>query len=91
MTALHVDVGDVVLLDAEFVVGSSLTDPTLATVIVKDPSGVTSTPSVAHSGTGTFSAEVTVDMAGTWRVRWEGTGAAAGAEETAFIARWSDF
>ena len=47
-----------------FKVGGTPTDATTVTLTITDPTGVTSTPSVTHSGTGTYTANVACTTVG---------------------------
>jgi hypothetical protein len=50
------------------------------TLTITDPTGATSSPSVTHAGTGTYTAQVACTLAGIWTYLWEGTGAASDAQ-----------
>jgi Phage gp6-like head-tail connector protein len=80
------DVGDVATLTT-LVYNSSgtLTDAT-ATLAVTDPSGNVDAPSVSHGGTGTYSAAVTVDEAGTWFWTWTFSGTVVAVDSGQFDA-----
>lgn len=70
----------------------ALADPTTVTLLVQEPDG-TQTPytygggGVSKHSTGVFYRDLPLTAAGTWRLRWAGTGAAAAAEETLFLVR----
>lgn len=82
------DIGDVVKLTGTFKNASgTLTDPDTVTLTVLEPDGTTSTPTASSSSTGIWTANVTIDQSGTWRYRFEGTGAVVTAEEGAFDVR----
>ena len=51
-----------------------LTDPTTVVVTVRSPAGTTTTPSVGHPSTGVYTAVATLDLAGEWIYRFDGTG-----------------
>lgn len=57
--------------------------PTNATVTltITAPDGTVSTPAVANPGVGTYTADVPLTAAGTWRYRWAATGTVATADE----------
>jgi len=82
--------GDTVRLSATFTVDGAATDPTTVTLRVKAPSGTVTSYTYAATeitrvSTGVYRKDVLFDAAGTWYVRWEGTGAAAGVEEAAIV------
>ncbi len=83
-------VGDVARETAEFRVAGVLTNPTTITATVVAPDGTTSTPTPVQDSTGVYHVDVTVNQAGAWFVRIVGTGTAAGARETYFVARRSE-
>ena len=78
-TVFFADSNEIATLTNVFKVNGVATDATLATVTVTDPTGATSTPSVTHVSTGTYSATVACSIAGTWGYLWEGTGTASDA------------
>jgi len=55
---------------------SALTDATVALTIT-DPSGVTTTPAVTHTGTGLYDYTIPLTAAGTWFWRWDASGTIA--------------
>lgn len=61
------------------------------TCAVIDPSAAPTAPSVTNGGTGIYYAYVDVDEAGTWRYRFESTGAVVSAGEGSFSVRPSFF
>jgi hypothetical protein len=81
-----------VTLTGTFKVAGVLTDPTTAVCTVKDPSGNDTTPAVSNPSTGVHTATVTLDEAGYWKVKWTGTGTAAGINVSQFYAEetWFD-
>jgi hypothetical protein len=92
------DKGDVVKLKVEFTDSDtgSLVDPTTVTAKTKDPAGVIANFIVAggqivKDAVGQYSLKVEPNVAGTWSVRWEGTGTNKGAEEYTFIVRPTEF
>jgi len=82
-------VGNQIKLQATFIVEGTVTDPTTITVRVKDPSGsvtvYTYSVTVTKSTIGVYYVIVTMNLAGTWWVRWEGAGAVAAVEEESVI------
>jgi hypothetical protein len=65
-------------------------DPTAVTLTVTDPTGVTSTPSVTHVSTGTYTANVACTLAGVWLYKWAGTGTASDVAEGTFTVTTID-
>ena len=73
-----------------------LADPTAVTLKVKNPAGTTTTytyalTTVTRDSLGVFSKQVTLDSVGTWRSRWEATGAVIAAQEGALTVRRTEF
>ena len=62
---------------------------TTAVCSVKAPDGTISTPSVTNDSTGVYSADVTLDQAGTWYIEWQGTVTVIAAGDTAIRVRSS--
>ena len=60
-----------------FKVSGVPTDATTVVLTITDPTGATSTPSVTHVSTGTYSANVACPIDGVWVYTWDGTGTAA--------------
>lgn len=95
MAALEADLGDDVVLHAEFrtlIAGvETLTDPTgnTCTVTVADPDGTVTDISgtVTRISQGVYEAVFTPTVAGGHWYRFEGAGAAKGAEEDSFTVR----
>jgi len=91
------DSGDQIRITATFTNSTSVTvDPTVITCKHKDPSGTMTTlvygeDAIVRSTRGTYYTDVTLDEAGTWYVRWEGTGAAIAAAESYWVVRESEF
>lgn len=73
-----------------FKVNGVPTDATSATLTVTDPTGTASTPSVTHSGTGTYTATVACTTAGVWLYKWVGTGTASDVAEGTFTVSTID-
>lgn len=64
-----------------FKVNGTPTDPSSVTLTVTSPTNVVTTPTPTHSGTGTYTADITCNEDGTWSYSWEGTGTATDAED----------
>lgn len=80
--------GATLTIIATFTVDGAVEDPATVTLRVRPPSGTVTVYTYAASeitraSEGVFSKDILFDAAGTWYVRVEGTGAAAGVEETA--------
>lgn len=63
-----------------FEVNGTPTDPSSVTLTVTSPSNVVTTPTPTHSGTGTYTTDVTCNEDGTWQYLWESTGTGTDAE-----------
>lgn len=63
-----------------FKVNGTATDPSSVTLTVTSPTNVVTTPTPTHSGTGTYTVDVTCNEDGTWKFLWESTGSAQDAE-----------
>lgn len=98
----HYDQGDVWVPQATFTVGGTPTDPTTLILRIKKPDGTVSvitentpaTPTlpIVRVSAGVFKhSGITLDDAGYWFVRFEGTGAAVAAEEHQAIVDPSEF
>ncbi len=87
------DVGETVRITVTFTDSNgTAADPDTVTCKVLDPSGNQSTPSVSTSGTGVYYADVTIDEAGAWVYRFEGTGTLPdAADEHQFLAENTEF
>jgi len=87
LNARTADVGDLVRAQYTFRSRSSgaVADPTAVTITVTEPDGTSTT--VTHGGagsgqvsattkssTGVYYADITIDAAGDWRIKWKGTG-----------------
>lgn len=81
--------GEVVRVFDTVTVSGAPADPSTITLTIRKPDGTIATPATTHDGLGLFHADVATDQAGTWRYRFSGTGAAAGAGEKAFRVRAS--
>ncbi len=80
--------GATVRLSCTFLVDEVATDPTEVTLRVKDPDGTLVTYTLAggtvtRDAEGVYHKDVALSGPGRWRYRWEGTGTAPGAEESA--------
>ena len=64
-----------------FKVAGVPTDASTAVLTVTDPTGATSTPSVTHVSTGTYTATVACTLPGVWLYKWVGTGTATDVAE----------
>jgi len=91
------DIGQAVRCDVVFAdTAGTATDPTTVTFIIRDPSGNETTytyppaGTIVKDGVGDYHADVTLDEAGLWYYRWEGTGALVAASEHGFYARKSE-
>jgi len=92
------DIGDVVRCTATFTDADGLeVDPTTVKFSYRDPAGNKATyeygigSEVVRTGPGAYYVDLPVDVAHTWRIRWEGTGANKAAGESFFIIRSSLF
>lgn len=97
----HYDQGDIWTPQATFAVGGTPTDPTNITVRVKKPDGTVTVLGPVAGGTGgsgivrvsagVFKTDITLDDAGYWAARFEGSGAATASEEHNAIVDPSEF
>lgn len=92
MATIYFDVGDLVRADVTFTNSAgNVADPTTVSVIYTSPSGTTTTKTyitdseVVKDSTGKYHIDITIDEAGMWYYRWEGTGTLVAAVES-FIA-----
>lgn len=90
------DKGDLVRISVTFSVASVSTDPTTVTLKVKDPAGTVTAytyalAEVARDAAGQYHKDITITETGTWRYRWEGTGAVVTAGEAYLMARPTEF
>jgi Phage gp6-like head-tail connector protein len=81
---------EIATLTNVFKVSGVPTDATTAVVTVTDPTGATSTPSVTHVSTGTYSATVACTLSGVWLYKWVGTGTASDVTEGTFTVTTID-
>jgi hypothetical protein len=80
-------------VSAAFRVGGIATDPTTVTVRLRRGGAPVETilsPVVVRDGVGAYHVDLTLDVVGRWRVRFEGDAPAVGASETSFVVG-SDF
>lgn len=93
MTLATYDVGDTVRMAANFLSTADVPiDPTLVTIIYRDPVGfettVTSNSTVmVHPSSGSYYIDHVVDQEGTWRWRSYSTGTLHTASEAVFVVR----
>lgn len=89
------DVGDMVRLGAAFTDpanGGAPIDPTAVTLVTRDPAGEETSTSygagaIIRDSVGTYHADVSADLAGTWQYRWYSTGAGQAAAQGYFVVR----
>lgn len=82
------DVGDAVRLRATFRdEAGDLADPTEVALSLLLPDRSTIDPEPARESLGVWSVVVDVTQSGTWRYRWQATGAVTAAEEGSFDVR----
>ena len=62
----------------------ALTNPSTVTVTVTNPNAVVTTPTAVNVSAGVYYVLTVADVAGVWRVRFVGTGAAAAVSEKTF-------
>lgn len=89
VTVNSYDLGDIVRLEAAFLVGTTPTNPTTTTVKVKDPAGVVTdlTAQLTTPTTGTKRLDYPIATSGEYWYRFTGTGTAEASEEGRFYAR----
>lgn len=92
MANLLYDIGDLIRLNAVFEVNGTATDPATVTLKVKDPSGNVATyayslAEISRAAAGFYYKDISLDEAGIWYYRFEGTGGAQAAEEGSFEVR----
>lgn len=78
------DIGDVVVLTAEFRVSNTLTDPTTVVCEIKTPNGTVVTLTPTMQAAGIWRVEYMPSQIGVHEYRFVGTGAAAGSERSFF-------
>jgi hypothetical protein len=90
------EVGALVRATATFQVGSTATDPSTITAIVRPPSGSSATyvygtdAELVKDSTGVYHVDIDVNAAGRWVYRFAGSGAAQAAGEEIFIVEDSE-
>lgn len=97
----HYDQGDTWTPQATFKVSGTVTDPTNVTVRIKKPdgtvtvlgpvSGATGGSGITRVSQGIFKTDISLDDAGYWFARFEGTGAATAAEDHQAVVDPSEF
>ena len=85
-------ISQLVRISATFTVGGAATDPTTVTLRIKDPSGnktvyTYALAEITKDSAGVFHKDITVDEAGCWYYRWEGTGTVQAVDEDYFYVR----
>ena len=92
------DIGDEVYLTAAFTdENGDPADPTTVTFRSRKPDGTVTTyvygidAQVEYLSLGNYAVTLSVDLAGTWFYRWEGSDDPAAAEENIFTVRRSEF
>jgi hypothetical protein len=84
------DLGDPVERTLTVQVDGVATDPTAVTFTLRSPSGVVTTPTPAKTAVGSYRVLLQPAEPGTWRFRWETTGAGQGAETGSFdVLPWT--
>lgn len=88
--------GTLVRISATFTVSGAATDPTTVTLKVRSPAGTVSTYTygagqVTKDSVGNYHKDVDASTSGRWLYRWEGTGTAQAADESAFDIEASAF
>lgn len=86
------DIGDAVTVSATFTDrDGAAADPSTVTLRIKKPDDTVTVVNQGsltnESAVGAWSYTVTIDQAGQWWVRWEGTGTVTAAEEEMFYVR----
>ena len=80
------DVGDAVQLATSVTdVNGAAIDASMALLVTK-PDGSTTAPTIVHPGTGSYTATLTADQAGTWLYRWTASGAVTAVDSGQFSA-----
>lgn len=90
-------VGQKPRIPAEFRLGNVLTDPTAVKFIYHRPGDAAPTvlvhgvdAAVVKSAVGKYHVDLSIDIAGTWKWRWESTGAVESALQDSFRAKAED-
>lgn len=94
----YYDVGDLVHITADFTnQAGSPTDPTAVICKIKTPGGTVTTytygtdPEIVKDSVGSYHLDHIATQEGTYKYRWEGTGAVQAAEDGRFYVDDSDF
>lgn len=92
MASTH-DIGDSVRFSVSFTNSSgAAANPTTVKLVIKKPDGVeTVYADATNSATGSYYRDLTMDQAGTWLWRWNGTGAVQASTEGFCKVRVSQF
>jgi hypothetical protein len=85
--AREYDIGDRVIMTAEFRSAGVLVDPLTVTCSVQPPDGDALSVPVEQLSLGVYSAAIDPTLHGTWWYRFTATGAYTGAEEQSFRIR----
>ena len=91
MPSSRIIVGARVATEVDFRVGGALADPTTVRCIINSP--LVTLPityefpvaDMTRLGIGQYRFEFTVDSAGSWAIRWEGSGAVEGVDEAVMV------
>lgn len=59
----------------------TLIDPTTVVLMIKDPAGTTTTPTVLIDAVGQYRVRVNLNQSGTWTFKWSSTGTGQAATE----------
>jgi hypothetical protein len=78
-TVLFSSSNELATLTNVFKVNGTPTNPTAVTLTITSPTNVVTTPTPTNTTTGTYTADITCNEAGTWQYEWEGTVAASDA------------
>ena len=86
------DIGDVVRWSVAFTDSDgTAVDPTAVTFKYQDPSGTETSIAAVNDAVGAYHYDVTIDEAGVWHGRFEGTGSNVAAAESYVAVRRSEF
>jgi hypothetical protein len=90
------DMGDVARVTVTFTLASVNTDPTAVKLKVENPNHVITEytwalATVTRSAAGIFYKDISLNVAGEWFYRWEGTGAVESASEGNLYVSESEF
>lgn len=89
------DIGDYIRIDATFVSGSSLIDPTVVNLEIREPNGTRTVfvypATVFKKSLGIFYRDVYMNDAGQWWYRWYASGTIISEEEQYFYVRRTVF